>query len=234
MMWRSKVRRILTMAVIFLACGFIANILIAWTFAALESPTHSSMYFLAAMRRHYWDDKFELNRALQRDQLWVNDARRGIGCDAIKLTADTYLNEKGLINRGAVLHIRRAGWPLRSLTGIEILDGAARMEWAVRAGEAPKPVAGVRPTLVGAENVPPMLPLKPIWPGFALNWLIVSAMLWTLWIMHLKTGRAVRRWKNRCWSCGYPTGNSDHCSECGAAITRRASTHPQIAEMPEQ
>lgn len=219
-------KRILTIAVIFLTCGFIANILIAWAFAALESPSNTSMHFLAAMRRHYWDDQFELNRAIQRDDLWVNDARQGIGCDAIKLTADTYLNDRGLINRGALLHIRRAGWPLRSLTGIEVLDGAPKFEWAIRAGEFPKPVAGARSMLGGAGNVPPMLPLKPIWPGFALNWLIVSAMLWALWIMQLQSRRAVRRWNKQCWSCGYPQGESQHCSECGATlgIVRTRST----------
>ena len=224
-------RRVLTIAIVFLACGFVANILIACAFAALEFPGASSMFFVAEMRRHYWEDQHELKRSIDRENLWVSDARQGFGCDLIRINEDSQLAPDGRLNRRGTLNVRRAGWPLRCLTGFEVVQGSRRMEWAIRAGEPPKPAAGAPPTPVGAGDVPPMLPLKPIWPAFALNWLIVTAMLWTLWVTHLKCRRAIRRLNRRCWSCGYPMGGSNQCSECGAAIgtTRRRNAHAKLS-----
>jgi hypothetical protein len=65
------------------------------------------------------------------------------------------------------------------------------------------------------------LPLRPIWPGFAINTLFYAAILWLLFA---GPGR-VRRWRRSkrglCVKCAYPVGTSDVCTECGAQINKK-------------
>ena len=76
---------------------------------------------------------------------------------------------------------------------------------------------------VGATALP--LPLRPIWPGFAINTLFYAAILWLLFAA---PGR-VRRWRRvrrgLCAKCAYPVGTSDVCTECGASVRRATSAH---------
>ena len=69
------------------------------------------------------------------------------------------------------------------------------------------------------------LPLRPIWPGFAVNTVFYAAVLWFLWM----TPFAVRRWwggrrirRGLCPKCGYDLRGSpphaDACPECGARL----------------
>ena len=89
---------------------------------------------------------------------------------------------------------------------------------------------------LGAEKR--MIPMTPIWPGFAVNTIFYAAMLWLLWIARRTPGkirRFVRVSRGRCPACGYiiapgtaaasPGGGP--CSECGAATPR---SHLRIAE----
>lgn len=62
------------------------------------------------------------------------------------------------------------------------------------------------------------VPLQPLWIGFIFNtlWYAVAAGLL------LVAPGVIRRWSRRrrhcCPACGYPTGTSPVCTECGAAL----------------
>ena len=62
------------------------------------------------------------------------------------------------------------------------------------------------------------LPLRPLFPGFAINTIFYAAVLWVLFAV---PGR-VRRWRRIkrgvCVHCAYPVGSSSVCSECGTAV----------------
>lgn len=67
----------------------------------------------------------------------------------------------------------------------------------------------------GPYDRPPVLPLRPVWPGLAADAAVYTAAWWSL----LKLPGARRRWRERhgrCGACGYPAGPSAVCSECGA------------------
>jgi hypothetical protein len=76
----------------------------------------------------------------------------------------------------------------------------------------------------GATNIGQevLLPLRPIWPGFAINTIFYAAMLCMLWIAPRKIRRFVRIRGHRCPACGYQIapggGIGPVCSECGAAL----------------
>ena len=66
-----------------------------------------------------------------------------------------------------------------------------------------------------------ILPNGVIWPGFAINTLFYSIMLWLLiagpfvfrWLIRLRCGL--------CPNCAYPIGESAVCTECGKELPKR-------------
>lgn len=127
----------------------------------------------------------------------------------------------------------RAGWPLRSL------EGGMWMTWP---WEGDEPVWKRQKT---GRQVPDhaasfpfkwwnwpqwarparqVLPLQPLWPGFAVNSLFHAIMAWTLCSAASAPWRLRRRRRaNRdlCVYCGYPIGASSICTECGRSLPPR-------------
>jgi hypothetical protein len=73
------------------------------------------------------------------------------------------------------------------------------------------------------------LPLRPIWPGFAMNSIFYAAILWGLLLGPGMVKRTLRRRRGLCPACAYPTwggGTSPVCTECGSCI-RCPSLQPE-------
>jgi len=68
------------------------------------------------------------------------------------------------------------------------------------------------------NKVHPFVPLRPIWPGFAINTLFYAGVLWVLFCGPFALRRMIRRRRGRCTHCAYPIGQSLVCTECGAAV----------------
>ena len=58
------------------------------------------------------------------------------------------------------------------------------------------------------------LPLRPIWPGFALNTVFDATLLW----LPFAVRRFLRVKRGLCPKCAYPMGESAVCTECGRAL----------------
>ena len=71
--------------------------------------------------------------------------------------------------------------------------------------------------IVPSEHRFRRLPLRPIWPGLAVNTLSYAALLWLLLFAPSTFRRHVRARRGLCPACGYPVGESAVCSECGRA-----------------
>jgi len=109
------------------------------------------------------------------------------------------------------------GWPMHalwgerwSMRGDASADGRMdRMIWAVKA-----------PSAIGAPEAwdPRLLPMRPIWPAFAINTIVYAAILWLLFAVPAALCR-FRRWRRikrgLCPACAYPVGESVECTECG-------------------
>jgi len=65
------------------------------------------------------------------------------------------------------------------------------------------------------------LPLRPIWPGFAINTILYATFLWLLIPGPVLLRRFIRVKRGRCPACAYPVGESDVCSECGRLPSAR-------------
>jgi hypothetical protein len=105
----------------------------------------------------------------------------------------------------AYLRSNDAGWPLRALSCGRHEEGLPlELDFAYR---------------LGLKGKDPSLPIRPIWPGFAINTLFYGGILWLLFAAPV----ALRRWRRvrrgLCPACAYPVGESAVCTECGAAVT---------------
>ncbi len=107
------------------------------------------------------------------------------------------------------------GWPLRALWcdyGLERADIIS-----VRGGIA----------LVGFETPQrysrvSALPLRPIWPGLAVNTLFYAVILWVLIPGPFVLRRFLRRRRGLCPACAYRMGESATCTECGKDLPKSA------------
>ena len=113
--------------------------------------------------------------------------------------------------RVSALHIT-SGWPARSLAGEvwdEIRPGQSR--WLNR-----------QAAFVDVDGLY-ALPLRPIWPGFAINTIFYAAIFVILWLLALgpfTARRFIRRKRGHCIKCGYDLRHAEHevCPECGVEV----------------
>ena len=108
------------------------------------------------------------------------------------------------------------GWPMRSLEARNDETNAKyQWYWGFTLTRAASQFGAVH---LGDMKV---LPLKPIWPGFAINTIFYAAIVWFLSFAPGAIRRrigGVRRKRGQCASCGYSLRDitSEKCPECGA------------------
>ena len=114
----------------------------------------------------------------------------------------------------------QTGWPVRSLQS-EVLYQDKRIgnpivEWNSSV---------LAPDFIGPKSVGRrQLPLRVLFPGFAINTIFYAAILWLLCAAPGFVRRRIRIRRGRCAACGYPIGTSAVCTECGNMVpvaTRR-------------
>ncbi len=63
-------------------------------------------------------------------------------------------------------------------------------------------------------------PVRPMWPGFALNTLIYSGLVFTILLAPGVVRRSFRARSNRCIECGYMLLDAQRCTECGRTLNQ--------------
>jgi hypothetical protein len=108
------------------------------------------------------------------------------------------------------MHNEDAGLPVRCLEGWVVTKQVGAKT------DLPADHSLLRLTLPGVGHC--VLPLCPLWPGFALNTLFYAAFAYGLWQIPLAIRRRRRRRANKCVKCGYDrAGLAENatCPECG-------------------
>ena len=62
------------------------------------------------------------------------------------------------------------------------------------------------------------LPCRIWLPGFAINTVFYTTILWLLCVAPFQIRRYWRRKRGLCPACAYPIGSSDVCTECGTPL----------------
>ena len=110
----------------------------------------------------------------------------------------------------------QSGWPTRSMEGsasaLAALDDSSLVESHF-----------LTQTDVGPFDYG-LLPLRPTWPGFAVNTIFYAALLWLLIPGPFVLRRFLRVRRGLCPKCAYPIGESSVCTECGGELKRARTT----------
>jgi hypothetical protein len=220
-----KKRRIIIIIklAVFLLLGAAVNVAVAWGclihFAdhySIESATELETDTLSHSSR-WFDEEVWLDR-----YPWWEDRTYGLGVIESEFRVpygDTQDNAE-TISQGLA---NRCGWPLLALWGgvrFEPHGEEPRLTWAFLYWRADRgPGAGV-------------MPLRPLWPGFAINTIFYAAILWLLFAAPFAVRRRRRIKRGLCPACAYPVGNSEICTECGKPVRARAAVYPPPNPLP--
>ena len=138
---------------------------------------------------------------IDKDQTWARHRAWGIGWSAISQPLP--LGSSTTIEAGFPLACVGGDYIWMPHGGFGGYDTRFLIGWE-RGERWPKP--------------PRPFPLRPIWPGFAVNTLCYAAILWLLILGPFVLRRFIRMKRGLCPACAYPMGESNVCSECGRAL----------------
>ncbi len=233
--------------------GATINVLIALTCAAISKQRIFDARLLGRLRAEQYENEDRLAQAGIALESEVYLARTFVSFGTRLLVLDETTG-----TRSRVRQQHSAGWPLLALRAEQITarGSAMRTRWGARMGTLDlefqalpvnalaAPAAATPPTTApGMVTTAPaltmsvaprqkaehLLPLRPLWPGFAINTLVFAGAAWLVWLM-LAAGMSLqRRLRCRCGNCGYPIGISPVCTECGRKVRMRDRTLAKLS-----
>jgi hypothetical protein len=224
---RRPLGRIVIRAGILLLLGAIVNVAVAWGLAAC-SPL---------LIKTVWKAEFRKLQTQQRDGSWRLEKD---GWEAVASGIWPYefptptlvvrsigpgvrvIDVAALVEGNSLpweLTEWRSGWPMHALSGHAA--GHPRLSYAWQPNRYVKYDEHLWEVPLPSQskmNQDCKLPLRPLWPGFALNTLLYAVILWLLFAAPF----ALRRWRRvrrgECPACAYPVGTSAVCTECGGPV----------------
>ncbi len=229
-------RRIVTI-LIFLLLGAMVNVAVAWG-CALWSPQDASRGEREMDVQQAWPSYLESlgwpapNHAVKLHLSGPGDGE--LGATVIEITG-------GDSNAGwsrsdpadqvfVSLKIRLFGLPFRALQWE--LHGVRAGSRSMEMVQAAASTAGMRTGIDVSKQAGGIiwqmrrLPLTLIWPGFLVNALFYTAILWLLIPGPFVLRRLIRRKRGRCIKCGYDLRGSPEagCPECGSGRDAHGAT----------
>ena len=210
-------KRRLFKLVAFLLLGAIVNVAVAWGCAlwppAVPSSPHGGDGVPKLAPGTSWPRPVPAG--------WPSPSRGGWGT-GLFMSTGTFsgtIPKDQAVSEGRPRHyglsVFRYGVPFRALEGqilMRIYEPYARtftMMAAVRS-----------PDLMSSRRSMGVIPLRPIWPGFAINTAFYAVLLWMLWLSPFVVRRVIRHKRGLCIKCGYDLRGTSGgvCPECGMAV----------------
>jgi len=227
----QAMRRRIYMVAIFLLAGAVVNVAVAWGCAILiqlMEPGRGALPRVEASLREREPDGswyfWEILRSKDRGVLLYHSFWDARSEDIIYYDVSTELRPDELAPSWASLRtppdtdyevrwVHGLGWPVVSMwRDYGLVSGGTRYEL----------LHGLGLTFLPPDvSLPRAVPLHPIWPGFVINTIFYAAVVWLLIPGPFVLRRFIRVKRGRCVKCGYPSGESAVCSECGKTLPRR-------------
>ncbi len=201
-------RRLLTIAICVLF-GAVVNVAVAWGIAIWSCPIPTCI------------ENFREVEQSDIESLWQHYGQPSwpsfSGGTRMSAAGRTITKVDGWISGRPSIDLTRyeIGWPGRAMRCVDILWGGPYGQWEIVEGwylEDGIPWVARR-TII--------LPLAPVWTGFAVNTVFYAAVLWLLISSPFALRGFLRLRRGLCPKCAYPMGESSVCSECGITLPRR-------------
>ena len=241
--------RILTSIIVLLIIGAMINVLVAWTCVALAKTRMFDAIALGRMRaEHYAAEDAKAaqgenpdterylallllapgTRVLIADESGDAQNRRiatqSAGWPWLALDAEQTRDRASDLTThwGVAMGKMTLHYPTLNI-GSAGLPAFPASRTALVGPPAPPAVARVAVTAapIMAQKADRLLPMRPIWPAFALNTIAYAFATWLMWLLWTMTMRTQRRLRGRCGRCAYPVGVSPVCTECGHRVRPR-------------
>lgn len=215
---------LLYFALIFVILAVVTNVVVAWGCSAWSGMPKFDGLVTASYRKQRFE-KEEQFPQLKEEGFWIDRVFRGGQHDVvvIKIKQPTKL----------FFHLHRAGWPLRSMEGYEYFGANLSkdqidFQWAIPFDSGAKETQIVISRTGAIRDIKPIdvLPLRPAWPGFAINTGLYTSALIVLYSLWWLLRRSIRYSHGRCLSCGYDLRGdlNSGCSECGWRRAEKAES----------
>jgi hypothetical protein len=227
--------------VVFLLLGAIVNIAVAWALSLAKGSMHdtSRRFTWFSQEKLRWTALAEKERSLLHDAGWSGSDADGAVLALVSRVDSwgwqdvTYYPwvEMRVVgyhpDRG---HVPTLAYALR-LSSTQAVVTQATNGWPRRSFHAHQYHYTDKATHANSIELPTfggllrkdrgyIVPIAPIWPGFAINTLFYAAILWMLFTAPFALRRRRRIKRGLCPACAYPVGASDVCTECGTVHQR--------------
>ena len=206
------VTRRLTKLAVFLLLGAIVNVAVAWGCASMNAMKAGSGQPAASPEDDLtWWDKYAPHE-VSGPPIMSHTFSSGFGKVVTRMWERRRLDGTG---RPGVIVLRvRTGWPMGSMEYSRWLVEPFVPQEIVQAAIHTQRL----PYVIGKDDY---LPLRPLWPRFAINTVFYAAILWLLTLGLLTARRMIRHKRGCCTKCGYDLRGAEHnaCPECGATTT---------------
>jgi hypothetical protein len=207
-------KRCVLRVLVFLMIGVVANIAVAWMCAnyaktrnvdrniyLLHSPEYSAPSVPAEVLELFPPGWLESYRASHWRGVWLTESvDLGCGITAVEITVDPYTARRR--NERHFVCTKAAGWPWRALRcSLPVFP-----EDRNRVQDARRVWKGATRISEDTSGRAVLLPLLPIWKGFALNALLFGGLAVSPVVLWITARRCARRCRHLCADCGYPIG----------------------------
>jgi predicted RNA-binding Zn-ribbon protein involved in translation (DUF1610 family) len=116
------------------------------------------------------------------------------------------------------------GWPSLALMSIHTEYRCPPVTKDSAVWRVQKSDWGIPSGRFSASADPRILPVVPLWPGFAINTIFYASILWLLFAAPGFVRRRIRIWRGLCAACGYDlrghTSGAGICPECRRRIIK--------------
>ncbi len=223
-------RRLFTLA-IFLLLGAVVNVAVAWGCAlwppAVPSSPHGGDGVPKLAPGTSWPRPVPAEWPSPSHGGWGTGLFMSTGTFGGHIPKDQAVSEGRPQKYG--LSVFRYGVPFRALerqTLMHIYEPYARTDTIIAAVRSPE--------LISSSRSFGLIPLRPIWPGFAINTVVYAAILWLLALAPFTARRMIRSKRGHCIKCGYDLRGAEHevCPECGVPVQKCPSSAPTKPSTP--
>ncbi|MCI0632196.1 MAG: hypothetical protein L0Y44_16255 [Phycisphaerales bacterium] len=221
-------KRLLLKLGLFVLAAAIVNVAVAWGCAAfvplrssdrvasgVTSPTSPS--WIAGDFHRFGHRRIEFGSLGAENMHEMFKSSAGMADPALiaRLPSENRTVPAGCYQQCFIL-LDEAGWPM--------LAGSAEHA-NIGSGEVTRFAVQLSPADSTATDIWPhrFLPIRPIWPGFAINTLFYAVILSLLFTAPGFVRRRRRIKRGLCPACAYPVGESETCTECGRRLIDASS-----------